>query len=235
MRDSEGQRVFGQLIYDSTTKKATGFELLSRGYQRDSNVLSQLDGMGIGFQLAIMNDQMHIAKMIHEKTGLTPSINVSNGILSDENSRRLMMSMLTSSELKMNIEIRESLYLPSSETCNKLFDSLKNKGKSICLSDFGTGFQGMPIFDKYHFDIVKIDKTVILNLSICQDRYRSIKMALDTISKLGLKTTLLGIETREIENIAVGLHSDEVQGFLYHKPVHWKILMDESIDRINSQ
>jgi len=88
----------------------------------------------------------------------------------------------------------------------------------ISLDDFGTGYSSLSMLQQLDIDIIKIDKTFI-----DQANLKSNKNIINYITlmskKLGVKTIVEGIETRNQVEFIQKLKCDMIQGYYYSKPI----------------
>jgi EAL domain-containing protein (putative c-di-GMP-specific phosphodiesterase class I) len=101
---------------------------------------------------------------------------------------------------------------------------LRDIGVKIALDDFGTGFSSLNYLRAFPFDKIKIDRCFVTDLAK-RDDCRAIVSAVLTLAKsLGMRTTVEGIECVEQVEILQELGCDEMQGFLFSKPINGKLL-----------
>ena len=88
------------------------------------------------------------------------------------------------------------------------------------MDDFGTGYSSLGYLWRYGFDKLKIDRSFVVGLG--SDAARS-KEIIDTIivlaHRLDMSVTVEGIETETEAEVILGLDGDQVQGFLFGRPM----------------
>ncbi|MBE9526499.1 MAG: EAL domain-containing protein [Proteobacteria bacterium] len=120
---------------------------------------------------------------------------------------------------KIEFEITESLLINDFETTKSFLDNLHTLGCTIALDDFGTGYTSMNYISRLPIDVIKIDKSLIRNISE-NNNLRSIVSAIVTMSKsLGMKNVFEGIETEDELLEIQKLDGDIIQGYYYSKPL----------------
>ncbi len=121
---------------------------------------------------------------------------------------------------KIEFEITESLLINDFEKTKSFLNKIHDLGCTIALDDFGTGYTSMTYLAHLPIDIIKIDKSLVRDISE-NDNLKSIVNAIVTMSKsLGLKNIFEGVETiSELEEIK-RMNGDIIQGFLYSKPLN---------------
>jgi EAL domain-containing protein (putative c-di-GMP-specific phosphodiesterase class I) len=101
-----------------------------------------------------------------------------------------------------------------------VFRMLKALGISISIDDFGSGYSALGYLNEYPFDRIKIDKSLIDNISSYNTSGKSIVKAAITMAKaVSIKTIAEGVETPEQLEILIELGCDQAQGYLLGRPV----------------
>ena len=96
--------------------------------------------------------------------------------------------------------------------------TLKEKGISILLDDFGSGYTTFGDLQNLDISIIKIDKAITQN-SVTDTGFIILKNIIRTAQDIGFKTLCEGIETKEQEEAAINAGCDLLQGFYYYKPM----------------
>ncbi len=95
---------------------------------------------------------------------------------------------------------------------------LKKLGITLSIDDFGTGYSSLSYLDRFPFDIIKIDRSLISNLGPTPSSQSLARGMIALSSSLEKLTIAEGIETREQLAIARDIGFDLVQGFLFSHP-----------------
>ncbi|MCF0237467.1 MAG: EAL domain-containing protein [Sphaerochaetaceae bacterium] len=96
-----------------------------------------------------------------------------------------------------------------------MFDMLK-KGFSFALDDFGTGYANLMQVVKLPFQKIKLDASLLEESSSGNLLLEAI---LDAFKSLNVKTVVEGVETIAQFRKVAKLGADDIQGFLYSKPL----------------
>jgi diguanylate cyclase (GGDEF)-like protein len=120
---------------------------------------------------------------------------------------------------RLELEITESLLLKNSAEVQDKIGRLKALGCTLALDDFGSGYSSLSYLWRYPFDKIKIDREFVAALSSNPDVEGIVEIILHLAKKLKMIVTAEGIETYDQELILASLGCDQVQGFLYSKPV----------------
>jgi EAL domain-containing protein (putative c-di-GMP-specific phosphodiesterase class I) len=118
----------------------------------------------------------------------------------------------------LELEVTESLAMQDPErVCATLVD-LKGLGVSCSIDDFGTGYSGLNHLTQFPIDKLKIDKSFVATIDT--DREAPIVVAVVALAHgLGLEVVAEGVETAEQLERLRELGCDEVQGFLFSRPL----------------
>jgi diguanylate cyclase (GGDEF)-like protein/PAS domain S-box-containing protein len=151
------------------------------------------------------------------------AINLSAKIFSQ--SEKLLMLLTTSltryqiPAALIKIEITEGTLLNNIEQAIETMHKIKQLGFKLSLDDFGTGFSSLNYLKQFPIDILKIDRTFIMDMhqsSIDQSIVRSI---IDLAQNLDLSVVAEGVELVEHLALLQELNCQEYQGYLYSKPI----------------
>lgn len=110
--------------------------------------------------------------------------------------------------------------------------NLKELGISFALDDFGSGYANLDAVVKLPFDIIKIDRELVL---LTQDgRYKVMLEGLINIMKnLNFDLIVEGIETKAQSKLVCDMGAFVHQGFLYSKPVDFKTFVKVIYENAN--
>ena len=117
------------------------------------------------------------------------------------------------------VELTESALMQKPEQGSYAMEQLQQMGVSIAMDDFGTGHSSLNYVSVLPISMIKIDRSFVQN---CAKRKTdaSILAAIVTMGHaLGLKVLAEGVETEEQARVLREHGCDEVQGFLYSRPV----------------
>lgn len=120
---------------------------------------------------------------------------------------------------RLEVEVTESAAMDDIFHAAKVLEDLKKIGLAISIDDFGTGYSSLAYLKKLPFDILKIDKSFILNALTDKDDHAISKMIAALAKTMGKGLVAEGIETPALADFAHSLGAKWGQGFLYSKPV----------------
>jgi len=151
------------------------------------------------------------------------SVNISPKQIRDDKFTGMMEDLFRGVDLKsgwLDAEITESVMLRDTEKVHNLFKMLKKLRISISIDDFGAGYSALGYLSKYPFDRIKIDKSLIDNLSSFNTSSTSVVNAAISMGRSsGIITIAEGVETQEQFDILTELGCNQAQGYLLGRPV----------------
>jgi diguanylate cyclase (GGDEF)-like protein len=117
------------------------------------------------------------------------------------------------------IEVTEtSLMSHVADTARRL-QAIKELGVRIAVDDFGTGYSSLNYLRQFPVDCLKIDRTFTNAITTSPESKALIGTLVQLGKDLGLKTLAEGVETVGEMNHLRGERVDEVQGFLFARPL----------------
>lgn len=124
------------------------------------------------------------------------------------------------------LEITEGALLADLESAARKLQLLRDKGIRIAIDDFGTGYTSLGHLRTLPVDILKIDRTFVADESASS----LVKLIIDTGHLLGVSVTAEGIETKQQAAHLGELGSDDLQGYLFGRPVPpADLILDEAM------
>ena len=116
----------------------------------------------------------------------------------------------------LQLEITESWFSKNEWRLEQTINTLHEEGFTILLDDFGTGYSSLKNISTSHFDILKIDKIFVDNLS---HDLSLVKYTIDLAKSFGMDVIVEGVETKEQIDQLKPFAVDEFQGYYYSKPL----------------
>jgi diguanylate cyclase (GGDEF)-like protein len=160
-----------------------------------------------------------------QRLGLPPisvAVNLSPRQFSDENLLPVIDEVLKETSMLpglLQLEVTESMVMTNVDRAVKLLKAIKSRGIGLAIDDFGTGYSSMSLMKRFPVDTIKIDRSFVRELpQDCEDK--AIAQAIINLGKaLGLTVVAEGVETVEQETFLRQQGCDEMQGYLFSKPV----------------
>jgi diguanylate cyclase (GGDEF)-like protein len=124
----------------------------------------------------------------------------------------------------LTCEITESVAMEDAEGTMRIFERLAAVGVNISIDDFGTGYSSLAYLRKLPAGELKIDRSFVLDLETSADARAVVDAVVKLAQALGLKVVAEGVETEAQNQILRSLGCDELQGYLFAKPMSAKAL-----------
>lgn len=160
---------------------------------------------------------------------LPVTINVSShdfarGGFADDLEARMVNTGLPNSLL--GIECLETERILESPAALQGLAMLKSRGFDISLDDFGTGYSNISYLRKMPIDVIKLDRSLIRGISSDTDSRTIAKSIIEMLKELKYTVLAEGVEDVETLSALKDFGCDQVQGFLYAKPMP-EAMLDE--------
>ena len=118
----------------------------------------------------------------------------------------------------LELEITESMFMKSFEKNLKVLEEIKNMGISIALDDFGTGYSSLSYLTKLPIDVLKIDRSFIIDLCSNPKEKCMVESIIRLSHQLGIDVVAEGVEEKEQVEYLKAISCDFVQGYYFSKP-----------------
>ena len=123
------------------------------------------------------------------------------------------------SPVLLQLEVTESMVMRNVSRAIKVLDAVQSRGMRLAIDDFGTGYSSMSLMKQFPIDTIKIDRSFVRDLPIDTED-QAIAQAIISMGKaLGMTVIAEGVETVEQEAFLRSHACDEMQGFLFSKPL----------------
>ena len=120
----------------------------------------------------------------------------------------------------IELEFTEGALMEYSSAVNKAVKSLKDLGVATALDDFGTGYSSMSFLRHFPIDTLKIDRSFVRDIASMASGNTPLVDAIIAMAKsLGLATCAEGVETEPQRQYLRSREADQVQGFLFCRPM----------------
>jgi diguanylate cyclase (GGDEF)-like protein len=130
------------------------------------------------------------------------------------------------SPVLLQLEVTESMVMRNVSRAIKVLDAIQSRGIRLAIDDFGTGYSSMSLMKQFPIDTIKIDRSFVRDLPVDSED-QAIAQAIISMGKaLGMTVIAEGVETVEQETFLRNHACDEMQGFLFSKPLPAKQMAD---------
>lgn len=127
------------------------------------------------------------------------------------------MSRFEISPKSLELEITETALLEYGDEMISNVGNIRDRGIQVAVDDFGTGYSSLEILKRFPLDYLKIDQSFVQDLNV---RNRAIvSMIIQLAHKIDSKVIAEGVETTEQRDFLMEHGCDEMQGYLYSRPL----------------
>jgi len=122
----------------------------------------------------------------------------------------------------LELEITETTVMQNLDYSIKIIGQLKNMGIRISLDDFGIGYSSLSYLKRFpSIDALKIDRSFVEDIALdAEDKSSALVSTMVILAqKLNLQVVAEGVETEEQLEFLRQHRCDEIQGFLFSKPL----------------
>lgn len=159
----------------------------------------------------------------NHELNLKMGVNISPRQLTEKYFFATLKSLINESGVNtawLDAEITENLMIEEKTKVNPIFNLFRELGISVSIDDFGSGYSSLGYLNKFHFDRIKIDKSLVDNLLIPDGSGREVVKAIINMANAVGKVTLAeGVEKPEQLKILEDLGCQQVQGYLLGRPM----------------
>jgi len=117
------------------------------------------------------------------------------------------------------IEITESALMSKRTLAASTLDALAAGGVQLAIDDFGTGYSSLAYLQSMPAKVVKIDQSFIRELDVDERKRALVATMIKLAHELGQLVVAEGVETAQVAHALAGAGCDQVQGYLYAKPL----------------
>lgn len=119
----------------------------------------------------------------------------------------------------LELEISEGMMMGEGEHVIEKLRSLNELGISLAIDDFGTGYSSLAYLKRFPVHRLKVDRSFVRDLTTDSDDAAITEAVIRLGHSLGLTVTAEGVETDGHMTHLRTKSCDEVQGFLFSKPL----------------
>ncbi|NLQ17854.1 EAL domain-containing protein [Marinomonas sp. M1K-6] len=117
------------------------------------------------------------------------------------------------------LELTESMLMNDAQQSIEKLHSFRKLGLTLSIDDFGTGYSSLAYLKKFPIQTLKIDRSFIHDLGLDCDNDAIVKATIAMANSLNLKVIAEGVESRSQVDVLNGYECQEVQGYLFSKPL----------------
>ena len=119
----------------------------------------------------------------------------------------------------LEVEITESVFLHDAGAVGERLQRLRAMGVRCSIDDFGTGYSGLTYLARMPLDSLKIDRSFVSRIGAADDQEAIVDAVIALGHSLRLKVVAEGVETLEQASFLRSRGCDQMQGYLFSRPV----------------
>jgi diguanylate cyclase (GGDEF)-like protein len=120
---------------------------------------------------------------------------------------------------RFTVEITESLALENTQATQRTFEGLRRAGLHVAIDDFGAGQTSIAYLRQLPASELKMDMSLVRDLAHSADARAIAEAVIKLAHALDRRVVAEGVETPDQRDLLVEMGCDELQGFLFAKPM----------------
>lgn len=157
------------------------------------------------------------------------SVNLSPRQFQHKNLMELVRDTLSTTGLdagSLELEITETAAINNAESTGAVLQDLRAMGISIAMDDFGTGYSSLTYLKRFPIDTLKIDRNFVRDILVSSGDAAIVSAVIRIARILKLRVIAEGVERPEQVAFLRKKRCQEIQGFLFSRPVNSSSLTD---------
>jgi Amt family ammonium transporter len=231
----EGQFVLHyQPIYSAMNSEIQGFEALVRWNHPDKGLLGPLEFIPLAEETGLIVPlgrwvlREACRQMAAWRSGATcsdevsVSVNISARQFAQSDLVEFIRSTLEEEGLSpcfLKLEITESVLMEDADGASAKLRRLKELGIKLMIDDFGTGYSSLSYLQRFPVDYLKIDRSFISGGRNELENREIVGTIIALARNLGLRVVAEGVEEMGQFEMLRDMNCDDVQGFMFSRPV----------------
>jgi diguanylate cyclase (GGDEF)-like protein/PAS domain S-box-containing protein len=222
-------RVYYQPVIEMRSGRVAGFEALLRWQRGDTLIAADAiiataeeTGLIVAIGEWVLREALRQVREWHAlDSNLDIHVNLSpRQLLHPDLVERIAAAVAESGVApeRLHLEVTESLLIENAETAAELLRALRDLHVGLSLDDFGTGYSSLSSLRQFPFDMLKIDRSFLLDADATRAD-EIVRTVAGLARVLGMDVTVEGLETAEHAERMRGLDISYAQGFFFARPL----------------
>ena len=223
---------------DLDAGRIVGVEALIRWRRGDGQIISPADFIPMaedtGLIVAIGDWVLEqacadLGEMLAKGYGIKMAVNISPRQFRQEELLEKIRATLTASGIgpeSMIFEITEGSVMENEQKAIVLLGELRKMGAGISIDDFGTGYSSLYYLKQLPIGELKIDRRFVKDIMGYGDNVAIVTAIIAMGKSLGMRVVAEGVETGGQLNFLRRHGCDQMQGYLFSKPVAKEALLE---------
>ncbi|HHH36499.1 MAG TPA: EAL domain-containing protein [Gammaproteobacteria bacterium] len=153
---------------------------------------------------------------------LSVSINLSPRSLHDRLHPRQLLDIIAShgaDPRRLILEFTETAIISDPRGTRAILEEFSAAGMALAIDDFGTGYSSLSALKKLPLDIIKIDKSFIMDMAASRDDLVIVRSTIDLAHNMGMMVVAEGVISAAIQEQLLELGCDRGQGYHLGRPM----------------
>ena len=170
--------------------------------------------------------------------GLNPGVlalNLSLRQLQKKDFISMLENMMQETKCKpewIELEVTEAQIMSNPEEITLVLNKIHALGIALSVDDYGTGYSSLVYLSRLPINKLKIDRSFVQKLPGDEDNATITKSVIALAKSLNLNVIAEGVETREQKEFLLESGCEDIQGYLYGKPMpkeEMEVLLDKGL------
>jgi diguanylate cyclase (GGDEF)-like protein len=226
---SDGLALHYQPIIDARSGRLVGREALLRwshpvrGPIPPDQFVPIIEDAGLIHQIGDWVIREACAEAMGWADDLRVAVNISAAQLSGSGIAETVLGALAATGLapgRLELEVTESIFIGDDVSSLAALERLRGIGVRLVLDDFGKGYSSFGYLSRAQFSKIKIDRSFVQGAAEGERDCSAIVRAILALARgLSVETTAEGVENEREAAVMRALGCDQLQGYLFGRPV----------------
>ena len=131
----------------------------------------------------------------------------------------------------IEIELTETILIRDERAALDALNNLRQAGFRLSLDDFGTGFSSLSYLRSFHFDVVKVDRSLIKDIHLSSKANALFNGVIAMLKSLNIEVVIEGVEIESYLPFMQQADITLMQGFYFDKPMPYEQFIARHITR----
>jgi EAL domain-containing protein (putative c-di-GMP-specific phosphodiesterase class I) len=227
-QDKGELEVYYQLQNDTGSREIIGVEALLRWHHPVNGMVSPgvfipiAEENGMILKLGDWVLETACAEAVGWAKPINVAVNVAAAQLEESGFVERVRDVLVKTGLppsRLELEITESGIIADMGATVQVIRRLKLLGVKIAMDDYGTGYSSLSTLQSFPFDKIKIDREFVSAVDQSRQSAAIVQATIIMAESLDIPVLAEGVETEAQLNALRALGCNQVQGFLFGKPM----------------
>ena len=120
---------------------------------------------------------------------------------------------------RLELEITETSLVLDPVVAERSLSVIRGFGVNVALDDFGTGYASIGFLRRFRFEKLKLDRSLVADSAGDESSRAMMLSSISMARALNMHVTAEGVETQDQADMVRSAGCDQIQGWLYFKPM----------------